>query len=84
MKPLGKVIHYYDKAGVAIVELEDELKVGDRIRVERGENTFDQEVTSLQKEYQSIEKGVKGDSVGVKLDQKAKEGARVLLLEQGE
>jgi len=84
MKPLGKVIHYYDKAGVAIVELQDELKVGDRIRIERGENTFDQEVTSLQKEYKSIERGEKGDSVGIKVDQKAKEGALVLLLEEGE
>jgi len=84
MKPLGKVIHYYDKAGVAIIELQDELKVGDRIRIEKGENTFDQEVTSLQKEYQPIEKGEKGDSVGVKVDQKAKEGALVLLLEEGE
>ena len=84
MKPLGKVIHYYNKAGVAIVELQGELKVGDRIRIERGENTFDQEVTSLQKEYQPIERGVKGDSVGVKVDQKTKVGALVLLLEEGE
>ena len=84
MKPIGKVIHYYSKAGVAIVELQDELKIGDRIRVERGENTFDQEITSLQKDYKPIEKGEKGDSVGVKVDQKTKEGALVLLLEEGE
>ena len=84
MKPIGKVIHYYSKAGVAIVELQDELKIGDRIRIERGDQTFEQEVTSMQKEYQPLEQGEKGDSVGIKVDQKAKEGSLVLLLEEGE
>ncbi|MCH7552358.1 hypothetical protein IIB49_03145 [Patescibacteria group bacterium] len=84
MKPIGKVIHYYSKAGVVIVELQGELKVGDRIRIEKGENTFEQEISSMQKEYQAIEKGEKGDAVGIKVDQKAKEGSLVLLLEEGE
>ena len=84
MKPIGKVTHYYDKAGVAIVELQGELKVGDRIRVERGENAFEQEVSSMQKEYKPVEEAGKGDAVGIKVDQKAKEGSLVLLMEEGE
>jgi U32 family peptidase len=84
MKPIGKVSHYYDKAGVAIVELQDALKVGDRIRIERGENSFEQEVASMQVEYKPVQEAKKGDSVGVKVDQKAKEGALVVLLEEGE
>ena len=84
MKPIGKVTHYYDKAGVAIVELQDELKVGDRIRIERGENSFEQKVSSMQKEYKPVEQAGKGDSVGIKVDQKAKEGSLVLLLGEGE
>lgn len=84
MKPIGKVTHYYNKAGVAIVELQDELKLGERIRIERGDNAFNQEVSSMQKEYQAVEKAEKGDSVGIKVDQKVKEGSLVLLLEQGE
>ena len=84
MKPVGKISHYYDKAGVAIVELQDALKVGDRIRIERGENSFEQEVSSMQKEYQPVEQAGKGDSIGIKVDRKAKEGSLVLLLEEGE
>ena len=84
MKPIGKVIHYYDKAGVAIVELQAELKLQDRIRIEKGENVFIQEVSSMQKEHQSMEKAGKGDSVGIKVDQRVKEGSLVLLLEEGE
>ena len=84
MKPIGKVIHYYDKAGVAIVELQAELKVGERIRIERGDNSFTQEISSMQKEHQSLEKAKIGDQVGIKVDQKVKEGSLVLLLEEGE
>lgn len=84
MKPIGKVSHYYDKAGVAIVELQDTLKAGDRIRIERGENAFEQEVSSMQVDYKPVQEAKKGDSVGVKVDQKAKEGSLVVLLEEGE
>lgn len=84
MKPIGKVIHYYGKAGVAIVRLQDSLKVGDRIRIERGDQSFDQEVTSMQKEYQNVEQAEEGDEVGVKVDEKVHEGAIVIRLEEGE
>ena len=84
MKPIGKITHYYSKAGVAIVELQDTLKVGDRIRIERGDNAFEQEVTSMQKEYKQIQKAENGDSVGIKVDQKVKEGALVLVPEEKE
>ncbi|MBI4123168.1 MAG: translation elongation factor-like protein [Parcubacteria group bacterium] len=81
MKPIGKVSHYYDKAGVAIIELQDTLKIGDRIRIERGENVFEQGVSSMQVDYKPVEKAGKGDTVGIKIDQRAKEGSLVLLLE---
>jgi U32 family peptidase len=84
MKPIGKVSHYYSKAGVAIVELQDALKIGERIRIERGENSFEQEVSSMQVEYKPVQEAKKGDSVGIKVDQKAKEGSLVVLLEEGE
>ena len=84
MKPIGKVIHYYGKVGVAIIKLQDELKIGDRIRIERGEHTFDQEVTSMHKEYQPIEKAEAGDEIGVKVEEKPHEGATVHRLEEGE
>lgn len=84
MKQIGKVIHYYGNVGVAIIRLEDTLSVGDRIRLEKGETTFDQQVTSIQKEYKDIEKAQKGDEVGVKVDQKIRDGALVVRLEEGE
>jgi len=84
MKPIGKIIHYYGKPGVGIVRLEDTLKVGDRIRIERGDQSFDQEVVSMQKDYKEIDQAEKGDEVGVKFSEKVHEGAMIIRLEEGE
>ena len=84
MKSLGKVSHYYGKAKVAIVELQEELQTGDRIRIKKGDHFFDQEVISMQKDYKSVERASKGDSVGIQVDEKTHEGAEVSLLEDTE
>lgn len=77
-KDIGKVVHFYDKLGVAIIELSASLKVGDTIKVKRGDAEFEQQIASMQVEHETVESGKKGDSVGVKVDQPTKEGAVVL------
>jgi putative protease len=74
---VGKVTHYYDKVGVAVVELSAPLSVGEKVTFKRGEVQFTQEVTSMQIEHQQIEKAEAGQAVGVKVDQKIKPGAIV-------
>jgi len=75
---IGKVTHYYDKIGVAIVELDANLTVGDKIKFTRGgENLFEQAVKSIQVEHEKIEKAGKGDVVGLKTKEAVKEGAEV-------
>ena len=74
---VGKVTHYYDKVGVAVVELSAPLAVGEEVTFKRGETQFTQEVTSMQVEHEQIEKAEAGQAVGVKVDQKIKPGAVV-------
>ena len=81
MKPIGKVTHYYDKLGVAIVNLAGTLKVGDQIKIEYKDGVFEQEVSSMQKDYKSVESAKKGEVVGIKVDEKTHEGAMVFLME---
>ncbi len=78
-KIVGKIIHFYPKISVAVIELEDTLKVGDKISVEKGETTFEQVVDSMQIEHKSIEEAKKGESIGLKLKEQTKEGARVFI-----
>ena len=79
-KLIGKIIHYYDKIGVAVVKLKDALKVGDQIKIVRGEEEFTQEVASMQVEHKNIQEAKKGDEIGLKVDQPTKEGAEVYLV----
>jgi U32 family peptidase len=74
---LGKIIHFYPKISVAVIELEDNLKVGDKIAIERDENSFEQIVDSMQVEHKGIQEAKKGESIGLKTKEATKEGARV-------
>lgn len=74
-KELGKVVHWYDKLGVAVVKLAGALKVGDRVKVKRGEIEFEETVSSMQFDHKPVEAGKKGQEVAVKLSQAAKDGA---------
>jgi len=50
---VGKITHYYDKAGVAVLELSAALKEGDEIRIEKGEEGFEQTISSMQIEHEN-------------------------------
>ena len=74
---LGRVVHYYDKISVAIVELARPLKVGDAVTFKRGEQEHTQMVGSLQIEHVQITKAKKGDVVGLKVTQEVVDGSLV-------
>ncbi|MEM3518482.1 MAG: hypothetical protein QXL52_05350 [Nitrososphaerales archaeon] len=74
MEELGEVKHYYPKIGVAIVELKSPLKVGDKIRIKGSKTDFEQIVESMQIEHKNIQYAEAGKSIGLKVNQKVKEG----------
>ena len=75
---IGSVSHYYDKIGVAVVELTADLTVGDKIKFVRGgEDLFEQAVDSIQMEHDKVDSAKKGQGVGLKVDQVIKDGAEV-------
>ena len=74
---VGKVIHYYDKIGVAIVKLEKGIKTGDKVKFVHGDNSFEQTVESMQLEHAQIDSGKKGDEVAIKVEQETKDGTLV-------
>jgi U32 family peptidase len=77
-KRLGKITHYFDKIKVAVIKLSDVLAVGDTIRIEGGENTdFKQKVSSMELNGEKIKKAKKGQQIGVKIKEKARDGYKV-------
>lgn len=78
---VGKVTHYYDKIGVAVVEIVKPLKVGDTIKISGHDKEFTQEITSMQIEHEQIQEAKKGQVIGLKVDQPVKENDEVFLVE---
>lgn len=78
MVKVGKVTHFYDKIGVAVVDLETDLAIGDTIKFVRGgEDLFEQQVSSIQIEHEKVETAKAGQTVGLKTDQEVKDGSEV-------
>ena len=76
-KLIGKITHYFTNIGVAVIELEDTLKVGDEISVEGATTNFTQKVDSMQIEHEEVEQAKKGDSIGMKVVDRVREGDQV-------
>ena len=64
-----------------MIELSDKLKVGDTIRVVGGETDFNQQIESMEVDHKKIQEAKKGDSVGLKIDQKVREDYKVYKVE---
>jgi len=79
-KLIGKITHYFDKISVAIIELSGVLKVGDRVHIKGHSTDFEQDISSIQIEHEDMKKAKKGDAIGVKIDEKVREGDEVYLI----
>jgi hypothetical protein len=75
---IGKVVHYYDRIGVAIIDLKKPLRIGETITLQKGDQTMPQRVTSMQIEHLPVASAQPGDVIGLKVDHEAPEGTLVL------
>lgn len=73
---VGNISHYFDKIGVAVVEVLATIKVGDKIKI-TGHEESEQEIASMQVEHENVKEAKKGESVGLKVDQPVKKGDEV-------
>ncbi len=76
-KPIGEVLHYYDHLGVAVVKFNREVRVGEKVHFRGAHTDFVQTISSIQYEHQNIESAKKGQDVGVKVDERVREGDEV-------
>ena len=77
-KLIGKFSHYFSDINVGVIKLSAPLNEGNEIRVIGGENTdFNQKVISMQVNHKKVAKAKKGNSVGLKVKEKIREGYKV-------
>ena len=81
-KKVGKIEHYYNHLGVAIIKLESGISAGDKIHFLGHTTDFEQKADSLELDKKKIEKAKKGDSVGIKIDNKVRDHDMVYKVEE--
>lgn len=78
---VGKITHYFDKIGVAVVEVLGALKVGDSIKISgAGGSDWTMVVDSMQVEHEQVSEARKGETIGMKVAQPVNEGEEVYLV----
>jgi translation elongation factor EF-1alpha len=76
-KLVGKVKHYFGQIKVAVIKLSNKLIVGDVIRIVGGETDFTQKVKSIEIDHEKRKTAKKGESIGLKVEQKVREDYKV-------
>ena len=75
---IGIVSNYFSKISVAAVEITNgTVSVGDRLHFLGHTTEFESTVLSMQIEHKSITEAKKGDSVGIKVSERVREGDKV-------
>jgi putative protease len=73
---IGKVKHFFPKVSVAVVELNDDLKIGDEIVIKNksGEEKVKQVVESMEIDHKKVQSGKSGEEIAILVNGKVKEG----------
>lgn len=71
-KLIGEITHYFTGIGVAVIELSDDIKIGDKIRIEGATTAFDQVVDSMEIENEKVETATRGQSIGLKVKERVR------------
>lgn len=72
-KKVGIVTHFYNKIGVAIIELQDTLNKGDTIEIAGPTTSVQQSVDSMEIEHENVSMAKKGQSIGLKVSEPVRE-----------
>ncbi|UCD99049.1 MAG: hypothetical protein JSV42_19275 [Chloroflexota bacterium] len=76
-KLVGEVNHFYNRIGVAVIDLLDNLKIGDHVHFLGRSTDFQQVVESMQIEHQPITEAGKGQEIAVKVERRVRNHDKV-------
>ncbi len=74
---VGKVTHYYNRIGVAVLSLCERVQVGDTIHLLGRVTDFIQRVESLEIEHRKVPSAGPGEDVALKVEAPVREGDTV-------
>jgi translation elongation factor EF-Tu-like GTPase len=71
---VGKVSHFFPRPMVVGIDLVLTLKVGDKIHIKGHTTDFEMTVDSMQIDNRQVDQAGRGDAVGIKASERAREG----------
>jgi hypothetical protein len=74
---VGKVTHYFNRIGVAVLDLTGDLKVGDNICILGRITEFEQRVSSLEINHHKIQSADAGQDVALAVIDTVRQGDQV-------
>lgn len=74
---VGSVNKYFDKVGVGMIQVTQELSVGDKIHIKGNSTDLTITISSMQVQRQAVQSAKPGDEAGVKLDSKVRQNDKV-------
>ncbi len=74
---IGKVSDFFARPVVAGIELTAALKVGDKIRIKGHTTDLEMNVDSMQIDNVQVQEAKAGDSIGIKLSERVRNGDTV-------
>jgi len=81
---VGKVTHYYNRIGVAVLELSGDLAVGDKILILGRTTDLTQAVTSMEIEHAKVQTVNPGMEVALKVAEPVRSGDIVYKITENE
>lgn len=79
-KLVGEVNHFYNRIGVAVIDLVDTLHIGDHVHFFGRSTDFRQEVQSMQIEHEAISEAGKGQEIAMKVERRVRNHDKVYML----
>lgn len=71
---IGQITHYYNRLGVAVLELSDELKVGDMVHIVGHTTDFSQRVESMEIEHRQVQSVGPAVEAALKVVERVRQG----------
>lgn len=78
---IGEVTHFFTDLSVGIIDLSGKLEVGEKVHFTGATTDFEQQIDSMEIDREKVEEAGPGDKIGVKVDERVREGDEVLKVE---
>ncbi len=77
-KKIGKVFAYFEKIGVAALQItDDHIEIGEKVHFKGPNTDFEEEIESMQIDKKDVDYVEAGKSVGIQVSQKVEKGDEV-------